>query len=154
MGRRGPKPKTHALRVLEGTAAGVTQGRLGDLMPSVIPPPPEWLSETELKVWRSVVNQLASVPGLLANVDQNAMGRYCADVVEYVQCRSELEQTGVCAVSEKGATYQHPVVGIRNQCHERMRRFEACFGMTAADRARLEVPNIGGPEDDLENMLA
>jgi P27 family predicted phage terminase small subunit len=102
-----------------------------------------------------LVAVLSEVPGLLAKVDQMAMARYAADSVEYVRCREQLRSEGLVATTEKGGVYQHPLVGIRNKCHERMSKFEALFGMTAADRARLDVTHVvNDEEDELEGMLA
>lgn len=155
MGQRGPAPKSHALRVLEGSDKYMTQGRLGDLTPAAIPAPPEWLSDSEVEVWEQEVRQLSKVPGLLACVDQQSIARYCADVVEYVKCRGVIESEGDYVTSQKGGKYQHPAIGVRNKCHERMMRYEAKFGKTPADRARLEVGGqIGGAKDELEDLLA
>lgn len=154
MGQRGPAPKPHALRVLEGTDKYETRGRLGDIMPSGTPTPPDWLSPSEKTIWDECVRLLSQVKGLLAEVDRESLARYCADREEYVRCRETIESEGRYATGKGGGVYQHPAVGLRNKAHERMMRFEAKFAMTPADRARMEFAGDQAAKAEVDDLLA
>ena len=152
MGLRGPAAKPTALKLLDGSYAAYRDAG-GVEAPNVAPVCPQWLSSEAREVWDSMIDRLLEIPGLLARLDGESLARYCHDWCDFHAARQLVEREGMVATSEKGAVYQHPAVGIRNKAHDRLTKFEARFGMTPSDRARLHVQG-DTPDDLVEKYLA
>src|SRR4051812_28144727 len=94
MGRRGPKPAPHALRVLRGTVASTSApGARGEA-----PAMPEGLSEAERACWHGIVAELQTVPGLLAAADRGVM--------ELIARLEPMMRTAAVTVRDKGTTLE------------------------------------------------
>ena len=107
--------------------------------PGGTPEPPFPLTAAELTIWPQVVEQLQLTAGLLAAVDGFALHRYVSDWAEWLELKAKIETTGRTSFSENGAEYQSPLVGMKNRADDRLRKFEAKFGMTPQDRAKISV---------------
>jgi len=140
MGKRGPTPAPTSLKMENGTYQAYRDG--GGLEPPPgAPVAPDWLNEDEALVWQSTVELLGRTKGLISPFDANAIARYCADWVEWLECRNLIETEGAVCIGEKGGAYPHPAVNMKNAADKRMVQFEAKFGMTASDRAALKLPD-------------
>lgn len=137
MGKRGPVKEPAALKMAKGTYRADRDAL--PAMPHGEPAAPQWLSVESREVWEIVLGELRTVDGLLARVDAFALARYCDDWVQYWAASRIIAASGMVSVSDNGAEYQHPAVGIRNKAADRMSRFEARFGMTPSDRSGLHV---------------
>lgn len=136
MGKRGPMREPAESKRERGTYQACRDGG-GMPAPPGSPRPPAWMTDEELRIWDATVAVLGAVPGLVSPLDSNAIARYCADAVEWVECRRTIAEEGAVCKGEKGGAYSHPAVNQKNAAAERMRKFESAFGMTASDRSSL-----------------
>jgi P27 family predicted phage terminase small subunit len=137
MGRRGPKRKPAGVAIAQGTYRPDRHGDQAEAKPRLkIPNPPDWLAEIGQQVW-SQVGPILARRGCLHEVDESAFSRYCQAWEVWHACREEIAEVGLTAVSEKGAVYQHPLVGVMNKADERLRKYEAAFGMTPSARTSI-----------------
>jgi len=97
--------------------------------------------------------ELRDVPGLLSPVDGPALALYCLAWQELLEATAKIEANGMVSVSEKGAEYQHPLVGIRHKAMELIAKIGAKFGMTPSDRAGLK-PATKTTEDELSELIS
>lgn len=98
--------------------------------------PPAWLKDIGQQMWRETSAKLETL-GVLTVIDLNALSLYCHAWAEFHETQAIIDKEGMTVTGEKGAPYQHPCVGIRNKAADRMRKYEAAFGMTPADRTRV-----------------
>jgi P27 family predicted phage terminase small subunit len=146
-GKRGPKPKPTALRVFEGDPGHLLGKREGEVMPEIvaeIPKPPDWLGDIGKAKWGEVAPALFRI-GCLTVVDVNLLALYCEAWDEFFAARAEIEKSGIVAMSDKGAEYQHPAVGIKNKAIQRIKQLGGEFGMSPASRVGLTVNNPNRP---------
>lgn len=149
MGKRGPKPKPTALRLLEGNP-GHKPINESEPKPERAAwlEAPEWLGDHGRAKWFALVPHLGAV-GLFTVLDADALAMYCEAWDEFFAARAEIEASGIVACAGSGAEYQHPAVGIKNKAIQRIRQFAQDFGMTPAARQGLNAAP-GGQQDDLD----
>lgn len=147
MGKRGPKPKPTAIRIFEGDPGRLLAKRQGEAAPAPvvsIPQPPDWLGPVGKEVWGKVAESLYRI-GCLTGVDTNLLALYCEAWDEFFAARAEIEKSGIVAMSDKGAEYQHPAVGIKNKAIQRIKQLGGEFGMSPASRVGLTVAPSAKP---------
>lgn len=115
---------------------------------------PDWITGPSRDCWEYIVDVLTSVPGLLTRADSASLALMADTLAMYRIAQAEMEAKGLTAVSEKGAEYQHPAVGIRNKAAEQLKQWFAKFGMTPADRANISLPESIDKGGELGEMLA
>jgi P27 family predicted phage terminase small subunit len=151
MGLRGPAAKPTAYKVLEGTYREDRHGG-GVRAPDGLPVKPNWLGETAAMVWDKTIDELRDVPGLLSPMDGPALACYCLAWQELHEADATIAAEGLTCQSEKGATYQHPAVGIRHKAIELIAKIGAKFGMTPSDRAGLK-PAVQTTQDAVMRLV-
>jgi P27 family predicted phage terminase small subunit len=152
MGLRGPAAKPNALKVLEGTYREDRHGG-GVRAPDGLPIKPDWLGESAAIVWDKTIDELRDIPGLISPIDGPALACYCLAWQELYEADAVIVEEGLTCQSEKGATYQHPAVGIRHKAIELIAKIGAKFGMTPSDRAGLK-PTVRTTDDELSELIA
>lgn len=141
MGKRGPKPKPTALRVFEGDPGRLLPRRNGEVQPprgDSPPEPPDWLGEIGKAVWGHVAPHLHTI-GCLTLPDVKLLALYCEAWDELFVSRAVIEAEGLTLTSDKGTTYAHPAVGIKNRAIQRIRVIGGEFGMSPAARVGLNL---------------
>lgn len=93
MGRRGPKPLPKSLRIMRSPTTSVRQPPALGADPPVMP---EGLSEAEQVCWRTLMSELATVPGLASQADRG--------VVELVARLEPMLRAAAVIVRESGST--------------------------------------------------
>ena len=161
MGRRGPRPTPSAVQKRRGTYR--PERRRGEPTPEVgVPDAPDWLGPEASEHW-SEIAELLDAMGVLALVDQIALGLLCDSLAEYVQAKDIVEQAAragevkFLSTTDKGNVIQHPAVGVKNKAWERTLKMLREFGMTPSARAALKVGNgqeTGDPLTDLLGRIA
>lgn len=121
MGRRGPRPKPTALRVLEGNP-GKRALPAREPKPTRVSytPMPRFLGVVAREEWRRVARQL-EILGLLTNLDLAALEVYCDT---YGRWRAARKARDWRTIREAAAL---------------MRQYAAEFGLTPAARVRIET---------------
>lgn len=118
-----------------------------------IPPIPKGLRPEVVAEWKRLA-PLLSKAGLLTEVDWLAwtLGMHAYNT--WIQVSEELTETEMVVWSEKGAPYQHPLVGIASKAWQSVLKFCREFGLTPSARSGLRIP--GDPpdeEDEFQNHV-
>lgn len=137
---------------MEGTFREDRHGG-GVRVPDGAPLKPDWLGEIASRMWDERIEQLMAVDGLLSPMDGPALALYCDAWQQFHDASQIIAQQGMVAVSEKGAEYQHPAVGIANKARDAIAKLGAKFGMTPSDRAGLK-PTGRTVDDELSELIA
>lgn len=149
MGKRGPKPKPTALRIMEGNPGHLPINASEPKPAAGVATCPGWLGEIGRAKWQELVPHLGAV-GLFTILDSDTLSLYCEAWDEFFAAREWIEKSGLVAMSEKGGEYQHPAVGIKNKAIARIRQFANDFGMTPAARVGLHA----GPVEQVDDLEA
>lgn len=141
MGLRGPPPKPHALKVLEGT------DRL-DRRPANIPTPsigrpkkPSHLKGIGRKAWEHFADELIGLK-VLTPKDGTALELLCDAYVEWTEARELVREHGLTytTTTELGVSIRpRPEVRIAADAWRRMHRMLVEFGLTPAARTRVAM---------------
>jgi P27 family predicted phage terminase small subunit len=151
MGKRGPKPKPTALRVFEGDPGRLLGKRSGEPAPAIgsaVPAPPDWLGEVGQAVWREEAPKIHALR-LLTEVDCRLFALYCEAWEDFAAARALIAKEGLIAVSDKGAEYQHPAVGVKNKAIQRIKQIGAEFGIGPASRVGMKLGSSTSAADAL-----
>src|SRR5690349_11597598 len=153
-GKGGRPAKPTALKILHGETR---PSRLNNAEPQPSQTkvePPEDLSEEALVIWHELAADLERT-GVLKPWDARAYGDYCEAVVSSREAQAHLDEEGEVidypVFNRSGEEVStRPVINpwwkVRMESSESMRKGQARFGLTPADRARLQI-NQGPPKD-------
>lgn len=94
------------------------------------PEKPDWLGDVASAKWDEVVAILES-EGQLSPTYADFIAEYCRAHQDVADASLIIEEEGLCCTSEKGARYQHPAVGMRNQAIDRIMKFGRQLGVSA-----------------------
>lgn len=120
-------------------------------VPGRVPSAPDYLTEEGRAVWRDLGKMLLKA-GLFASVDKYALGMFCTAAARWMKAERVLQEAGkeeVIISPMTGALYQNPWLGVANRAWDQMRRMFGEFGLTPAERSRLQLPQA-----EEENSLA
>ena len=145
---RGRKPKPTVVKKLSGNPgkrplnANEPQFEIPGRMLNT----PAYLDDYGAEVWRDLGGMLLRA-GLLTVVDKYALGMFCVSAGRFVKGNLMLEQTGgpVLTSETTGNIYQNPWLHVVNKAWDQMQRMFSEFGLTPAERARLQAPQT--PEE-------
>ena len=169
MGSRGPAPKPTALKKLAGnpgkrsiSPSEPKPRAKRPRMPAHFTPvddPDATVTENQVQKefyeiargeWRRVVRELSAVDGLVTSVDADALAMYCETYARWVQASRKLAMSGMVEKlkTNRGGEYlaMSPYVTIINQCMRTMKQLLTEFGMTPANRTRIQIEKP--PEED------
>lgn len=143
MGRRGPKPKPTALRLLEGNPGRlpinenepVTRGRARC---------PKYLRPAAKAVFRRIVNALPE--GFYSPAEERLLAAYAEAALDHRLATEQLAEAPkeFQLLMPNGA--KSPLVGIRNEAARLMAMLGTRLGLSPADRAGLKAPKQQIPE--------
>ena len=146
--KRGPKPKPTALKLIEGNR-GKRPINKNEPKPKLGQPKcPADLSEEARKEWHRIVPELHKI-GMLALVDRAGLIVLCRAWGEYMEAELTINNPGFKKItaSKHGSQSMSPWFRIRDSAFNRYAKQSANFGLSPADRTRLQVPTIL-PEED------
>ena len=137
----GRPRKPTAQHRIEGTYNATKHGnRVDEVLAIGTPEKPSWLTGPASACWDLVTGKLPE--NALAAVDAPAMEILCFWFAEFRYCASHLYDPDTEPVDE---------LDLRNRAEKASKQFAASaskFGMTPADRARLELLPAGSKETD------
>ena len=140
MGKRGPKPTPTPLLLKKGSPKATRPNRRAEAKAKASKTTvPRWMSKEEKAVWRRVV-PLLEESGLLATIDEAAVGRYCTNWVRWLKVRAEVLKDGETIIehrTEYSITKVNPAAQAMHTIAAELHKLEAMFGMSPADRAGL-----------------
>jgi P27 family predicted phage terminase small subunit len=100
---------------------------------------PDYLDEEGAVIWREL-GPLLLRAGLFTVVDQYALGMFCVAAGRFITATRNVRRTGGPVLeAESGNLYQNPWYHVANKAFHQMRSLFGEFGLTPAERARLEV---------------
>lgn len=148
MGQRGPKPLPSNVHLLNGNPSKKPLAALknGARVPVEIPKPPREIKGQAKKIWERVTEKLAKL-GVIADVDESALVRYCHAYEGYLDVVREIEREdkegkkegiafkGRITVTPSGYEQQSVLFQLRSKYHEELKHFEAVFGMNPSSRS-------------------
>lgn len=147
MGRRGPLPKNHALKVLHGTEP-ITAEVVEDLKEPFVPPEmPAHFNSREVDAWNRTVELIRPMMAL-KKVDSAVLGAYCSAFVRWQDSEKQIQRAksikdGLCVLDKKGKPRGiSPLVLISRDAQRDMVFYAAQLGMTPASRIKM-VAGVG-----------
>jgi len=153
MGRRGPKPTPTAVLQLRGSWRAKESKRKGEAKFSgPAPRRPRGLGRIAAAEWNRVAPILAK-QGLLTEVDRTALEAYCIWYEIYRKLLAALNRKGKKALAI-GTTDYNRVQSAMSDASANMMRNAACFGITPADRSKVQTEPDEKKDDPLEEFLS
>ena len=146
MGRRGPKPKPSALDRLDGGAGHRKRNRHEPKPDPGTGAVPRYLhgNPAASAIWRALAPGRVKL-GLLAEGDELAFAALCNEAAIYWRASRALVRSLTQENAANGKV-KRPEVEIRAGALTALQKLAAAFGMTPADRARLEIVPPAAPE--------
>ncbi len=142
MGKRGPLPKNHALKVLSGKEP-LTKKTLEILNEEITDPlPPKHLSKREKEIWDMTLKLLRPLR-IMKEVDSAVIGAYCSSYAKLESAEKEIQTSdsnlaGLCVLNDDGNPRGiNPLVLISRDAHKDMVFYAAQLGMTPAARMKM-----------------
>lgn len=152
MGQRGPQPTPTP--ILEARGSWRAKTRDGEPEVTGIPLCPDWLSDDAKQAWNRLIPMLTSA-GIIGEVDENALTRYCQTFALWQICAKFTAEHGmtypVRNVAGKVTDFKEfAQVGRASRLSDQLLRIEQNFGMTPSARASLSVGTTKAkpPSDD------
>ena len=143
---RGPKPKPKPMLALAGSRRADVANQ--DVDPeSKLPRAPRWMSDLAKKEWRRVGGELLKL-GLVTEIDRTVLALYCQAFADYLDAKTEVDESGLTFETENGNLIQHPAVGIMNKAWERCLKAATQFGMSPSSRRGIVATKIDSGNND------
>lgn len=148
MGRRGPAPKSTALRMLHGDKAN----RFNPAEPiprDVLPVCPLEVEPLAREVWDYTVRELAAMKTVTA-ADRDALICYCYAVINHRAASEEVRRYGLIIPGASGTMMRNPALTVQREAAQTIRHFAQEFGLTPSSRSRVQVMGAkdAGEEDN------
>lgn len=132
---RGPQRRAYM------PAIGKGQPAIGPRMPGDLP-------EGAQKIWKSLVPMIRRGPMELAATDGPMLADLCLSLYRLGQCEQDIEARGIIVDGRR-----NPALLAAGPYRENVARLAAKFGLTPADRARIQKPDDGPEEQSVAAIL-
>jgi P27 family predicted phage terminase small subunit len=113
---------------------------------------PDHLDAAAKKEWKRLVKILLRVR-ILTEADGLALAILCQAWSTLVKAQTKLSESGLLLKTPSGYIQQSPLLGIVNNCTEKVVKLSREFGLTPSSRSRLEVPPEPKPESKMGRIL-
>lgn len=139
MGMRGPKPKPSALDKLDGGASHRKRNRQEPKPPASSGAVPYFLrgNPAAAAIYRALAPGRVKL-GLLCEGDELAFAALCNEAAIYWRASRKLTRD-LTQPNDQHGKIKRPEIDIRAGALAGLTKLAAAFGMTPADRARLEI---------------
>lgn len=143
MGKRGPKPKSNAEKLLAGNPG--KRPLPAEPSPALgRPVRPEWLLPQAVEKWDELVPQLEEM-GVLAVIDGHALAIYCQCYARWLSAEQFMTAHGVVAImrNDKGEVKSMTPAAeffVATKMLEKLNQLGMQFGLSPAARGRLSLP--------------
>lgn len=131
----------------EADAENIRNGALGTAQM------PDWLSDEAKAEWNRLAPKLTML-GLLTAQDEMSFAAYCQAYAKWKDAEIFMNNNGTIVRTDSGYWQQVPQVSISSQNLKIMMALSARFGLTPADRARLDLEVLPNQNDPLDKLLA
>jgi P27 family predicted phage terminase small subunit len=163
MGKRGPKTKPTALKLIEGNRGHRPLPENEPQPTPDMPPMPAHLDATARAEWERVAPELWAT-GVLTVIDGAALGAYCTAFSVWARAEYEIQKgakvddsvlsDGLLQKTKSGNIIQNPLLGIANVARRDMVRLAAELGLTPSSRANLEGRKRGDEDPTDKKFFA
>ena len=148
----GRPPKPTRLKELHGTYRR-DRAPKNEAQPEARRPTcPRWLSGDARKAWRRLAPRLYAA-GLLTQVDQNALSRYCQLWARWRASEAHILEHGAVCKMPSGYSAQNPHVGISTKLAALLSRLESDFGMSPSARTKISVAPALEQPTELDQLI-
>ncbi len=117
-----------------------------------MPDIPGWLPDGAVPYWNDLAPKLAE-DGLLNDRYKMAFSVLCYLMAKVEHHESELKVCGEVSVSDRGAEYQHPRVGMLNQAIKMLNSMLREIGLTPSSANGLGRSVGEGPSNGIKNKV-
>ncbi len=158
MGSRGPKPMPNNVRILTGNRGkrSVTNNA-GMIAPDIEAPDcPAHLSAEAKKEWKRITPELLKMR-VLTQIDRAALESYCENYSFWVRIclaitalqkrHKDDEGAGLIDLTPNGFKQMSVWLQIRNRASQEMRAAAAEFGMSPANRVKIQQAQVPEQND-------
>lgn len=161
MGQRGPQPKPHNLRLLEGNK-GKRPVELPGINPEVeIPDCPKFLGRAAKKEWKRITPELVKLK-LISKVDMAALAIYCQAVGRWLELEQAFEsqvqrimamrnceyheavESVSTSFTPNGFAQQSVIVQLIGKQKEQVHKYLQAFGLSPSARGRIQPSKNDG----------
>jgi P27 family predicted phage terminase small subunit len=136
----GRKPLPTAIKELNGNPGkrALNREEPRPVRPRRVPPPPEHLRGLAKTKWQKIAAQLHRM-GVLTEVDQDALARYCITYKRWREAEKQVERDGEVILTTNGNQVQNPYLSIANRCMAQLNSLGSEFGLTPSSRAKVHA---------------
>jgi P27 family predicted phage terminase small subunit len=160
MGKRGPIPKTQALKALSGQIPlkrDVFHSLVSDIK---TPSYPKHFNKDEKKVWKTTLDLLKGAR-ILEEKDEAILAAYCYSVVKWRKAEQEIRRlekiSSLDMFLSEGATgtkIANPLLTISRRFAADMVTYAAQLGMTPSARLRVQIADAPKKSNPFRNLKA
>jgi P27 family predicted phage terminase small subunit len=138
MGRRGPPPQPTAMKLIRGNP-GKRKLNKNEPQPAVaMPHCPDYLDVTARNEWDRLAPILVRMR-VLTEADYLALAGLCQTYSTMVKAQEQLNKSGILFKTPSGYVQQFPLIGVVNNCMEKIITFCREFGLTPSARTRIQT---------------
>ena len=138
MGKRGPKPKPTALKLVRGNPGKQKINKREPKPGPGIPTCPKHLTTDAKTEWKRVTKLLLK-NGLLTHLDRPMLAAYCQAWARWIDAEKKMATHGPIITTPNGSVQFSPFLNLANKAMKQLKEFGAVFGMSPADRVNLQV---------------
>ena len=141
MGRRGPRPKSTRLKLLEGNRGKRTLNNL-EPAPRVVEfksaQPPKFLDKVARMEWNRVAPKLIDLR-VLTELDLSHLAMYCKSFSLWIVAIAKVDKLGLLVIGAKGGLVRNPAIKISRDALQDATKLGLEFGITPASRSRIKI---------------
>ena len=153
MAMRGRKPKSAAVKVLEGNPGKRPLNMYEPVLEKKAPECPSWLNDEAKAEWDRLADKMVNL-GTLTEMDMAAFAGYCQSYARWKEAEEFIEKHGTIVKTPSGYWQQVPQVSIAQTNLKVMLKFCSEFGLTPSSRSRMIAGEVQeGSVDEMEFLL-
>ncbi len=142
MGKRGPKPTPTSLKLVRGTARGKDKRRNEPKPPCTgVPRCPKDFPPEAKSVFKRLAPILTAI-GLLTSADVESFQFLCLHAGLARRAALEMFKAGLTDEDEHHVARKSPLNQLLKEHSEAYRKYAARFGLSPADRAEIDLPEV------------
>lgn len=150
----GPPPKPVKLKALRGEkgANSIRNVAVSDKNRDRVVEPPPHLQGEAFAEWCRIAGPLFDI-GVLTPLDRTYLSAYCESVGVYHDAMRAVEDRGIVVPGANGGYVKNPAYQVARDASDSMLKYGSRFGLSPADRARLQLPEAEAVSADDEAAL-
>lgn len=137
----GPPPKPVKMQLLRGERGSdsVRNMAVEHKEKDIVCDPPPHLKGEAYAEWCRIAGALYKI-GVLTHLDRTYLSAYCESVGVYHDAMRDVEKYGITVSGANGGLVKNPAYQVARDASDSMLKYGSRFGLSPADRARLQLP--------------